>query len=116
MERHSETAGIYFQAKIVINPLFHENALISLDQGSIKDIINEEGKWQVMGSFHLKFDKWDKHKHSRLLVTKGFGWLKIKNRPLHYRCRKTFEVIGEHSGGLENIATKTLNLTNCDEQ
>ena len=35
---------IYFQAKIIIDPLFDENALISLDQGSIEDFISEEGK------------------------------------------------------------------------
>ena len=54
----------YFQAKIVINPLIDENALISFDQGSIKDLINNEGKWQAMGSFHLNFERWDKHKQS----------------------------------------------------
>uniref|UniRef100_A0A9I9EHS5 Uncharacterized protein n=1 Tax=Cucumis melo TaxID=3656 RepID=A0A9I9EHS5_CUCME len=53
----------YFQAKIVINPLFGENAFISIDQDSIKDSICEEGKWQAMGSFHLKFEKWNKLKH-----------------------------------------------------
>ncbi|KAA0047189.1 hypothetical protein E5676_scaffold1280G00090 [Cucumis melo var. makuwa] len=70
----------YFQAKIVINPLFDENALINLDEGSIKDLICNEGKWQVLGSFYLKFEKWDKHKYSRPLTMKGYGgWLKIKN-------------------------------------
>lgn len=53
----------YFQAKIVINHLFGENARISIDQGSIKDRICEEGKWHAMGSFHLKFEKWNKLKH-----------------------------------------------------
>ena len=36
-----------FQAKIVINPLYDENALINIDQGSILDLIQEEGKWQA---------------------------------------------------------------------
>ena len=36
-----------FQAKIVINPLYDENASINIDQGSILDLIQEEGKWQA---------------------------------------------------------------------
>ena len=34
----------FFQMKIVINPPFDENTLISIDQGSIIDFIREEGK------------------------------------------------------------------------
>ena len=65
--------------------LFNENGPISLDQGSIKDPICNEGKWQALSSFHLKFERWDKHKHSRPLTMKGYGgWLKIKNLPLDY--------------------------------
>lgn len=53
-----------------------------------------------MGSFHLKFEKWDKTKYSRPIVTKGFGgWLRTNNLPLDY-CSRTFEVIGDHFGGL----------------
>ncbi|TYJ99818.1 kinesin heavy chain-like [Cucumis melo var. makuwa] len=44
----------YFQAKIVINPLFGENAFISIDQDSIKDRICEEGKWQAMGEARIQ--------------------------------------------------------------
>ena len=70
----------FFQRKIVINPLFDENALISIDQGSIINFIREEGKWQACGNFHLKFERWDNIKHSRPLVLKGYdGWLKIKD-------------------------------------
>ena len=47
----------YFQKKIVINPLFGVNALIGFDHGSIKDVICNEGKWQALGSFHLKFER-----------------------------------------------------------
>ena len=61
----------YFQAKIVINSLFGENALISINQGSIKDHLREEGKWQAMGSFHLKFEKWNKLKHFILNLKNG---------------------------------------------
>ena len=57
----------FFQTKIVINPLFDENTLISIDQGSIIDFIHEEGKWQARESFHLKFERWDNIKHSRPL-------------------------------------------------
>ena len=90
--------------KTVINPLFDENTLIGIDQGSIIDFIREEGKWQAWGNFRLKFERWDDIKHSRPLVLKGYdGWLKIKNLPLDYWCRSTFEVIGDHFGGLIDI-------------
>ena len=42
-------------------------------------------------------------------------WLRIGNLPLDYQCRKTFEATRENFEGLESIATKTLNLTNCNE-
>ena len=41
--------------------------------------------------------------------------MKVKNLPLDYWCRRVFEVIGDHFGGLERIASETLNLTNCSE-
>lgn len=85
-------------------------------QGSVEDFIQDSGKWQEIGPFHLKFEKWNKFKHSIPKVMKGFGgWIKIRNLPLDYWCKKTFEAIGEHFGGLENIATETLNLLNCSE-
>ena len=69
-----------------------------------------------LGNFHLKFERWDNLKHSWTLVQKGCGdWLKIKNLPLNYWCRSTFVVIGDHFGGLTNIASETLNLTNVSE-
>lgn len=103
------------QVKVVINPLFDENALISLDQGPIKDHIRG-GVWQLMAPFHLKFEKWDKFKHSRPVVTKGFGGLpKINDLPLDYWRRRTFEVIGDHFEGLESITSETINLLNCRE-
>ncbi|TYK14531.1 CWF19-like protein 2-like protein [Cucumis melo var. makuwa] len=43
------------------------------------------------------------------------GWLKIKNLPLDYLSRTTFEVISYHFGGLKNIATDTVNPTNRRE-
>ena len=47
---------------------------------------------------------------------KGYaGWISIKILPLDYWCRQTFEAIGAHYGGLENIASGTLNLLNCSE-
>ena len=36
--------AVLFQTKIVINHLYDENALISIDQGSILNLIYEEGK------------------------------------------------------------------------
>lgn len=95
------------QVNFIINPLFDENALINLDQGSIKEQIRGEGVWQLMGSFHLKFEKWDKNKYNRLAITKRFGgWLKISNLPLDYSSRRTFEVIGDHFRALESIVSE----------
>ena len=66
-----------------------------------------------LGNFHLKFERWNNFNHSRPLVQKGYGgWLKIKN--LHW-CRSTFKVIGDHFGGLLDIASETLNLINVSE-
>ena len=69
-----------------------------------------------LGNFHFKFERWDNLKHSRLLVKKGYGsWLKIKNLPLDYWCRSTFEVTRDHFGSLTDITSETLNLTNVSE-
>lgn len=76
---------IFFQTRIIINPLLDENALISLDQGLVEDFINEPERWQEMGPFHLKFEKWDRLKNSQPLVMKGCSrWLRIGNLPLDY--------------------------------
>ena len=72
-----------YQSKIIINPLYDDNALISFDKIPSKDLIGKEKKWQAWGEFHIKFEKWDSVRHSRPLVLKGFGgWMKIKNLPL----------------------------------
>ena len=105
-----------FQSKIIINPLFVENALIKLDEGSLKEFVGKEAVWQVMGPFPLKFEKWSKSKHSRPSIIEGYGgWIKIKTLPLDYWSNQTFKVIGDHFGGLENIASETLNLLNVSE-
>ena len=107
--RICKTLETELQVKVMLNPLFDENALISLDQGPIKDHIRGEGGWQPKRSFHLKFEKWDKIKHSRPIVTKGLGgWLKINNLPLDYWSSRTFMVIGDHFGGLESIALLSI--------
>lgn len=50
----------------------------------------------------------------RPLVIEGYGsWISIKNLPLDYWNRKTFEAIGAYFRGLEDIAMETLNLLNC---
>ena len=36
-----------FQTSIVINPLYDENTLISIDQVSLSDLIGKVGKWQA---------------------------------------------------------------------
>ena len=64
--------------KIIIDQLFAENALIKLAKGSLEEFIRKE-LWQVMGPFHLKFEKWSKSKHSRPSIVEGYrGWIKIK--------------------------------------
>ena len=55
-------------------------------------------------------------KHSLPNVVCGYGgWLTIRNLPLDYWCRKTFEAIGDHFEGLEAISVETLNHTNVAE-
>lgn len=69
-----------------------------------------------VGSFHLKFEQWDKLKHIWPIVMEGFGgWSKVKNLPLDYWYRRISEVIGDHFWGLERIASETLNLINYTE-
>lgn len=103
----------YFQSKVIINPVFAENALIKLDQGSIGDLIEGQGRWHECGSFHLEFEKWNKFVHSRPLYSKGYGgWISIRNLPLDYWCKQTFEVIRAYFGDLEDIASETLKLLN----
>ena len=43
------------------------------------------------------------------------GWLKVKNLPLDFWCRSIFEAVGDHFGGLTEIAIETINFTNCNE-
>ncbi|TYK28317.1 transportin-3 isoform X2 [Cucumis melo var. makuwa] len=51
----------------------------------------------AVGSFHLKFEQWDKLKHIWPIVMEGFGgWSKVKNLPLDYWYRR----ISETSNGL----------------
>ena len=107
---------LLFQTKIVINPFYDDNALISFDKTPSMDFIGEEKKWQAQSKFHIKFKKWDSVRHSRPLVIKGLGgWIKIKEFPLDFWQRSTFEAIGDHFGGLIDIATETLNLINYSE-
>ena len=49
-------------------------------------------------------------------MTKAFEcWIKIKNLPLDFWQTSTLGAIGDQFGGLIDIATETLNLTNCSE-
>lgn len=43
------------------------------------------------------------------------GWISIRNLPLEYWCKDTFEAIGNHFGGLVRISFNTLNLINLFE-
>ena len=108
----NEALELFFDSK-VINPFFANNALIELERGPLKEFIESPGRWQCFGAFHLKFEKWNNLIHGRPLYLKGYGgWISIKNLPLDYWCNKTFEVIGAHFGGLENIAAETINFLN----
>ena len=59
---------IYIQAKIIINPLFDENALISPDQGLIEDFTVETGRWGLFMS-NLR-NRMNSNIVSRLLLQK----------------------------------------------
>ena len=79
-------------------------------------MIETPGKWFDYRKFHLLFEKWNPIKHSRPTCIKGYGgWLAIRNLPLEYWNRATFEAIGSHFGGLEEIALETLNFLNVSE-
>lgn len=52
-----QTLEEWFNSKLIINPLFAENALIKLDQGSIEDFIEKPEKWQELA---VSFKVWKK--------------------------------------------------------
>lgn len=56
---------------------------------------------------------WNKIVHSRPLYTRG--WLTIKNLRLDCLSKQTSKLIGAYFGGLESIATDTLDLLNVSE-
>ena len=95
--------------------MFADNALIELERGPLKEFIENPGKWQNFGASHLKFEKWNNHIYGRPLYSKGYGgWITIKSTTC-YCCKKTFEVIGAHFGGLEKIAAETINFIQVKE-
>lgn len=51
----ASTLEVYFQIKVIINPLFVENALIEINQGNLEDLIEVLGIWQQCGKLHLMF-------------------------------------------------------------
>lgn len=100
----------------MINPLFADKALIRVTKGKIEDLIESPEKWFDYRKFHLLFEKWNPIQRSRPTLIKGFeGWISIKNLPLEYWSKDTFEAIGLHFGGLEEISIETLNLPNVSE-
>lgn len=103
---------LYFSSNIILNPLPAENALIRLSNGILEELTERPGKWQAFGNFHLKFEKWNKMKHNHPNVVCGYwGWISMRNLPLDYWCRKTFEAIGAYFGGSEAISIESLNHT-----
>lgn len=69
----AKTLVDYIQTKVIINPLFPENALIKIHHERMEEIIASPSKWQEIGKFHLLFKKWNKFRHSQPLVVKGYG-------------------------------------------
>lgn len=56
------------------------------------------------------------HLHNRSEFIHGYGgWITIKDLPLYYWSRATFEAIGRHFGGLLEISSKTLNMLDASE-
>ena len=79
--------------------MFAENALIDIDQRSLDEVIEQPGKWQDFGAFHLKFEKWDKILHSIPLYARGYGGLiSIKNLTLDYWNNKLLKLLGPTLG------------------
>ena len=75
----------HIQTKICTNALFVDKALICLTRGNFENLIENPSKWWHFGPFHILFEKWNKFKHGRLEVIRGFGgWLSINNLPLDY--------------------------------
>lgn len=108
-----DTLKLFFDSNVIISPLFAENALVDMDRGPLNELLENPGKWQKFGAFHLKFEKWNRCSHSRPIYSKGYGgWISIRNLALDYWSRQTFEAIGAHCGGLENIAAETINFLN----
>lgn len=61
---------------------------------------NFDGKWRLIGDLHFKIENWSTEKHSDPKVIEGYGgWISLKNLPLSYWKRSSFEAIGEHFGG-----------------
>ncbi|XP_038904899.1 uncharacterized protein LOC120091119 isoform X2 [Benincasa hispida] len=88
-----------------------ENTPVTMERESLDELVNISGKWQKFGSFHLKFERWNNSIHGRPAYVRGYGgWISIKNLPLDYWCKQTFEAIGKYFGGLESIAMEILNL------
>lgn len=105
-----------FNVNFTINPLFSNKALIKSEVGRMEEWSDAPGKWQDFGQFHLLIEQWNTFKRSWPEFIRGFGgWLTIKNLPLEYWRKSTFEAIGAHFRGLESIAIDTLNLLNCSE-
>ena len=100
----NEALELFFDSKVILNPLFADNALIESERGPLKEFIDSPGKWQYFGAFHLKFEKWNNLIHGRPIYSIGYGWwITIKNLPLDY------------FGGLDNIAAETINFLNVSK-
>uniref|UniRef100_A0A9I9DXV0 Uncharacterized protein n=1 Tax=Cucumis melo TaxID=3656 RepID=A0A9I9DXV0_CUCME len=49
-----ESPQTAFHMEVTINLLFANNALIDMDQRSLDEVVEQPGKWQNIGAFHLK--------------------------------------------------------------
>ena len=48
-----DTLKLYFDSNVIISPLFGENTLVDMDCGPLNDLLENLGKWQKFGAFHL---------------------------------------------------------------
>lgn len=99
----------FFHVFITINPFLDDKALIKCNKEIDSNFVN--GQWIGFGKFNLKVEPWSKLEHSLPKVIGSFGGsVSIKNPPLPFWKKISFEAIGYYLGGLVQISTHILNF------